>query len=160
MSFSLCMRLTAGVIALVWPGPTALVLVLIVAFWAFVGGFAEIFLAFGSGETAGTPYYYRADPGSLLLGPRQSPDRLDATAAAAYAGGSHLAGAEQQDCVDLLQWLPGLRIKQRHGCHKEAFLVLPGDGAAVRAVTQIGEMAQEFRGVLQARAFHVVFLSR
>jgi len=48
------MRLTAGVIALVWPGPTALVLVLIVAFWAFVGGFTEIFLAFGSGETAGT----------------------------------------------------------------------------------------------------------
>jgi uncharacterized membrane protein HdeD (DUF308 family) len=41
------MRLTAGMIALVWPGPTALVLVLIVAFWAFVGGFAEIFLAFG-----------------------------------------------------------------------------------------------------------------
>jgi uncharacterized membrane protein HdeD (DUF308 family) len=46
--------LAAGVIALVWPGPTALVLVLIVAFWAFVGGFAEIFLAFGSGEAAGT----------------------------------------------------------------------------------------------------------
>jgi uncharacterized membrane protein HdeD (DUF308 family) len=45
--------LAAGVIALVWPGPTALVLVLIVAFWAFVGGFAEIFLAFGSGEAAG-----------------------------------------------------------------------------------------------------------
>jgi uncharacterized membrane protein HdeD (DUF308 family) len=46
--------LAAGVIALVWPGPTVLVLVLIVAFWAFVGGFAEIFLAFSSGETAGT----------------------------------------------------------------------------------------------------------
>lgn len=46
--------LAAGVIALVWPGPTALVLVLIVAIWAFAGGFAEIFAAFGSGETAGT----------------------------------------------------------------------------------------------------------
>jgi len=46
--------LAAGVVALAWPGPTALVLVLIVAFWAFVGGFAEIFLAFSSGETAGT----------------------------------------------------------------------------------------------------------
>jgi uncharacterized membrane protein HdeD (DUF308 family) len=42
------------VIALVWPGPTALVLVLVVAIWAFTGGFAEIFAAFQSGETAGT----------------------------------------------------------------------------------------------------------
>ena len=41
-------------IALVWTGPTALVLVLVVAIWAFVAGFAEIFAAFGSGETAGT----------------------------------------------------------------------------------------------------------
>jgi uncharacterized membrane protein HdeD (DUF308 family) len=46
--------LAAGVVALVWPGPTALVLVLVVAIWALVAGFAEIFAAFGSGETAGT----------------------------------------------------------------------------------------------------------
>ncbi|HTQ89068.1 MAG TPA: DUF308 domain-containing protein [Streptosporangiaceae bacterium] len=46
--------LAAGVIALVWPGPTALVLVLVVGIWAFIGGFAEIFAGFGSGETAGT----------------------------------------------------------------------------------------------------------
>src|SRR5499427_3065729 len=46
--------LAAGVVALVWPGPTALVLVLVVAIWAFVAGFAEIFAAFGSRETAGT----------------------------------------------------------------------------------------------------------
>jgi uncharacterized membrane protein HdeD (DUF308 family) len=46
--------LGAGVIAVAWPGPTALVLVLIVAIWAFTGGFAEIFAAFRSGETAGT----------------------------------------------------------------------------------------------------------
>jgi uncharacterized membrane protein HdeD (DUF308 family) len=44
----------AGVIALVWPGPTALVLVLIVGIWAVTGGFFEIFAAFQSGETAGT----------------------------------------------------------------------------------------------------------
>lgn len=44
----------AGVIALVWPGPTAFVLVLIVGIWAFVGGLFEIFAAFQSGETAGT----------------------------------------------------------------------------------------------------------
>ena len=41
-------------VALVWPGPTALVLVLIVAIWAFTGGFFEIFAGFRSGETAGT----------------------------------------------------------------------------------------------------------
>jgi uncharacterized membrane protein HdeD (DUF308 family) len=39
--------LAAGVVALVWPGPT--VLVLVVTIWAFVAGFAEIFAAFGSG---------------------------------------------------------------------------------------------------------------
>jgi uncharacterized membrane protein HdeD (DUF308 family) len=43
----------AGVIALAWPGPTALVLVLVVGFWAFFGGFAEVFSAFGAGQTAG-----------------------------------------------------------------------------------------------------------
>jgi uncharacterized membrane protein HdeD (DUF308 family) len=46
--------LAAGVVALVWPKPTALVLVLVVAIWALVAGFAEIFAAFQSGETAGT----------------------------------------------------------------------------------------------------------
>jgi uncharacterized membrane protein HdeD (DUF308 family) len=46
--------LGAGVIALVWPGPTAVVLVLVVAIWAFIAGFAEIFAAFASGESAGT----------------------------------------------------------------------------------------------------------
>ena len=44
----------AGVIALVWPKPTALVLVIVVAAWALVGGFFEIFAAFQAGETAGT----------------------------------------------------------------------------------------------------------
>src|SRR3982074_2425955 len=46
--------LGVGVVALAWPGATALVLVLIVAIWAFAGGFMEIFAAFGSGEAAGT----------------------------------------------------------------------------------------------------------
>ena len=46
--------LAAGVVALVWPGPTAYVLVIIVAAWALVGGIAEVFAGFGSGETAGT----------------------------------------------------------------------------------------------------------
>jgi len=46
--------LAAGVIALVWPGPTALVLVLIIGIWAVIGGFVEIFAVFQSGETAGT----------------------------------------------------------------------------------------------------------
>jgi uncharacterized membrane protein HdeD (DUF308 family) len=46
--------LAAGVTALAWPGPTALVLILIVGFWAIAGGLSEIFAAFGAGETAGT----------------------------------------------------------------------------------------------------------
>jgi uncharacterized membrane protein HdeD (DUF308 family) len=46
--------LAAGVVALVWPGPTALVLVIVVAAWAFVGGFLELFAAFAGGEKAGT----------------------------------------------------------------------------------------------------------
>ena len=46
--------LAAGIVALVWPGPTALVLVLIVGIWAVIGGFVELFAAFQSGETAGT----------------------------------------------------------------------------------------------------------
>lgn len=46
--------LAAGVIALAWPGPTALVLVLIVGSWAVVTGLFEIFAAFRAGEAAGT----------------------------------------------------------------------------------------------------------
>jgi uncharacterized membrane protein HdeD (DUF308 family) len=48
----------AGVIALVWPAPTALVLVLVVGIWAFIGGSFEIASAFESGETAGTRALY------------------------------------------------------------------------------------------------------
>ena len=46
--------LAAGVVALVWPGPTAYVLVIIVAAWALVGGVVEVVAGFGAGETAGT----------------------------------------------------------------------------------------------------------
>jgi uncharacterized membrane protein HdeD (DUF308 family) len=46
--------LAAGVIALVWPGPTALVLVIVIAVWAVIGGIAEFAFAFAAGETAGT----------------------------------------------------------------------------------------------------------
>ena len=37
-------------IALAWPGPTALVLVLIVGVWAIVAGLVEIGAAFGNGK--------------------------------------------------------------------------------------------------------------
>jgi uncharacterized membrane protein HdeD (DUF308 family) len=46
--------LAAGVIALAWPGPTALVLVLIVGIWAVIAGVVEIAAAFAAGEAAGT----------------------------------------------------------------------------------------------------------
>jgi uncharacterized membrane protein HdeD (DUF308 family) len=46
--------LAAGVIALAWPGPTALVLVLIVGIWAIIAGIVEIAAAFAAGEPAGT----------------------------------------------------------------------------------------------------------
>jgi uncharacterized membrane protein HdeD (DUF308 family) len=44
----------AGVIALAWPGPTALVLVLLVGAWAAVSGLLEIYAGFRAGEPAGT----------------------------------------------------------------------------------------------------------
>ena len=46
--------LAAGVVALAWPGPTALVLVLIVGVWAIIAGVVEFSAAFASGEPAGT----------------------------------------------------------------------------------------------------------
>ena len=48
------LAVTAGIIALAWPGPTALVLVLIVGIWAVMAGIAEIAAAFAAGESAGT----------------------------------------------------------------------------------------------------------
>ena len=46
--------LAAGIVALVWPGPTALVLVLVVGVWAVIAGLVEFFAALQSGEPAGT----------------------------------------------------------------------------------------------------------
>ena len=44
----------AGIIALAWPGVTAVVLVLLVGTWAIVTGIIEFAAGFRSGETAGT----------------------------------------------------------------------------------------------------------
>lgn len=46
--------IVAGTIALVWPGATALVLVLLVGSWALVTGLVEIYAAARSNEPAGT----------------------------------------------------------------------------------------------------------
>ena len=45
--------IAAGIVAVAWPGPTALVLVLVVAGWAFIAGILEFVTAFGRGESAG-----------------------------------------------------------------------------------------------------------
>jgi uncharacterized membrane protein HdeD (DUF308 family) len=42
----------AGVVAVVWPAPTALALVLVIGIRAAVGGLVEIVNGLGSGETA------------------------------------------------------------------------------------------------------------
>jgi uncharacterized membrane protein HdeD (DUF308 family) len=47
------LSLAAGIVALVWPGITALVLVIWVAAWAGVTGVVEVTLAFRHGATAG-----------------------------------------------------------------------------------------------------------
>jgi uncharacterized membrane protein HdeD (DUF308 family) len=47
------LSLTAGIVALAWPGITALVLTLWVAGWALVTGAVEVALAFRRGEVAG-----------------------------------------------------------------------------------------------------------
>ena len=48
----------AGVVVLVWPAPSALVLTLVVGIWAIAGGSFEFFAGFASGETAGTRAMY------------------------------------------------------------------------------------------------------
>ena len=46
--------LAAGLFAIAWPAPTAYVLVLVVAAWAFAGGVAEIAAGFQIAESAST----------------------------------------------------------------------------------------------------------
>src|SRR5436305_887144 len=46
--------IAAGVVALAWPAPTALVFVLLVGSWAIVTGLLEISAAFGRGEDTDT----------------------------------------------------------------------------------------------------------
>jgi uncharacterized membrane protein HdeD (DUF308 family) len=59
----------AAVFALAWPAPTAYVLVIVVAAWAFVGGFSEIGAGFQLGESAGTrALFILAGAVSVLFG--------------------------------------------------------------------------------------------
>ncbi len=43
--------IAAGIVGLAWPGLTALVLIIVVAAWSFLGGFFELFAASQTGET-------------------------------------------------------------------------------------------------------------
>jgi uncharacterized membrane protein HdeD (DUF308 family) len=47
------LNVAAGVVALVWPGISVLALALLIAVWAFVIGFFELYLALSGGATAG-----------------------------------------------------------------------------------------------------------
>jgi uncharacterized membrane protein HdeD (DUF308 family) len=47
------LSLAAGVVALIWPGPTAVVLTLIVGWWALFTGLVEIAMVFTNGRRAG-----------------------------------------------------------------------------------------------------------
>jgi uncharacterized membrane protein HdeD (DUF308 family) len=47
------LSLAAGLVALLWPGITALVLTIWVAVWAFITGIIEVAMAFRRGEMAG-----------------------------------------------------------------------------------------------------------
>jgi uncharacterized membrane protein HdeD (DUF308 family) len=51
--FLALLSFAAGLIALLWPGLTALVLTVCIAAWALVTGIMEVILAFWHGETAG-----------------------------------------------------------------------------------------------------------
>lgn len=51
--FLALLSFAAGLIALLWPGLTALVLTIWVAAWALITGIMEVILAFWQGETAG-----------------------------------------------------------------------------------------------------------
>lgn len=48
------LSVAAGIVALVWPGITALVLVLWIAAWAVITGVVEVALAFRQGQVAGS----------------------------------------------------------------------------------------------------------
>jgi uncharacterized membrane protein HdeD (DUF308 family) len=48
----------AGVVALAWPAPTVLVLVLLVGAWATIGGLVEIYAGLLVGEPAGTRAFF------------------------------------------------------------------------------------------------------
>jgi len=45
---------TAGIVAIAWPGPTALVLVLLVGAWAVAAGVIEVYAGFRVNKSAGT----------------------------------------------------------------------------------------------------------
>ena len=56
--------------------------------------------------------------------------------------------------VDLVQDLACVRIEKAHGLRKELFLVVLGSGAAMGAVPQVGEVAQQFGDVSGLRSGH------
>jgi uncharacterized membrane protein HdeD (DUF308 family) len=61
--------IAAGAVALAWPGPTALILVLIVGTWAVIAGAVEFAAALRHGATAGTrALFFLGSLASLAFG--------------------------------------------------------------------------------------------
>ena len=103
--------LAAGVVALAWPGPTALVLVLIVGTWAVIAGVVEIAAAFAgrrAGRDAGAVHPGRAGVDRVRRGAVRPPGRGRGHPGAAVrpvqpglrrpdAGAGHRAAPDRQD---------------------------------------------------------------
>ena len=104
-------NLGAGVVALAWPGPTALVLVLIVGTWAVIAGVVEIGTAFAANPTE---TWRPAQRPARALTPWVSPSRP-----VAQKSGGRWAAAAAAGRPVISRWLLAVRTSldmRNHFC--------------------------------------------